>query len=111
MRHCAYSAPGPPSEHMPSETAAGYIKQPFVHRSIRPAVLFVVVMLMAIEFSPVRLRQHTGSSLPGAGRFRTLTAPFWALSMKDLMAPCWAHFRGLVAAWFLRVEFIFGTLS
>jgi hypothetical protein len=47
---------------MPSETAAGYIKQPFVHRSIRPAVLFVVVMLMAIEFSPVRLRQHTGSS-------------------------------------------------
>jgi hypothetical protein len=45
---------------MPSETAAGYIKQPFVHRSIRPAVLFVVVMLMAIKFSPVRLRQHTG---------------------------------------------------
>jgi hypothetical protein len=56
---------------MPSETAAGYIKQPFVHRSIRPAVLFVVVMLMAIEFSPVRLRQHTGSS-SWRRRFRTL---------------------------------------
>jgi hypothetical protein len=59
---------------MPSETAAGYIKQPFVHRSIRPAVLFVVVMLMAIEFSPLRLRQHTGSSSSPdeSGRFRTL---------------------------------------
>jgi hypothetical protein len=96
---------------MPSETAAGYIKQPFVHRSIRPAVLFVVVMLMAIEFSPVRLRQHTGSSSWAPDAFAHFTAPFWALSMKDLKAPCWAQFRGLVAAWFLRVEFIFGTLS
>lgn len=33
-RHCAYSEPGPPSEHVPSELAAGKYEHVFVHLMI-----------------------------------------------------------------------------